>query len=160
MANLGKTPLSDEERALFGKHDRIVKPTPTPVPIFLYEVTQLSDTDPAREARLLQDLQNFLQLEQPLDRMLWFKPGIVHDNEAVAQLVETRKINICDSRYDAIRDVLLQNGREAAQWMKDYFLKSPDVVVSSPDYFANHLLAAWGVDPCIARRNGTTTESN
>eukprot|EP00977_Amphora_coffeiformis_P010974 scaffold2614_cov132-Amphora_coffeaeformis.AAC.1 len=157
MANLGKTPLSNQERALFGKHNRIVKPTPTPVPVFLYEVTQLSDTDPTREMQLLQDLQDFLQLEQPLDRMLWFKPGIVHSNEAVAQYLETKKIDICDKRYDGVRKELLQNGREAAKWMRDYFIKSPDVVVSSPDYFVNHVLAAWEVDPCIARRNDTVS---
>ena len=157
MANLGKTPLSAQERTLFGKHNRIVKPTPTPVPVFLYEVTQLSDTDPTRETQLLQDLQNFLELEQPLDRMLWFKPGIKHSNEAVAQYLETKKIDICDSRYKRLRDELLRNGREAAQWMRDYFIKSPDVVVSSPDYFVNHVLAAWDLDPCIARRNGTVT---
>ena len=46
-----------------------------------------------------------------------------------------------------VRAELVQTGREAYRWIRDYFLKSPDVTVSAEDHFLS-LIEQWQYDPC------------
>ena len=57
-------------------------------------------------------------------------------------------IDIFDEQYALIRSILLETGREAHRWIRDYLLKSDQVVVSSPDHFLE-LLDGWERDPCL-----------
>jgi hypothetical protein len=37
--------------------------------------------------------------------------------------------------------------KPASEWIRTYFMQSPEVVVSSPEFF-NELLLEWMEDPC------------
>jgi hypothetical protein len=56
-------------------------------------------------------------------------------------------IDICDERYGLVRAELMKNAIAASRWIREYFLESPDVTVSSPEYFRS-LLEGWMTDPC------------
>ena len=60
---------------------------------------------------------------------------------------DSKKINICDDQFIALRKDLMIHSRSASKWIRKQFLKSPTVVVSSPDYF-NEILLEWMEDPC------------
>jgi hypothetical protein len=159
LSNLGKTSLNETERTTYfnRKYFRMMNPVALQASqVFLYEVTQLSDPHPGRAHQFLSDLQHFLGLESPLDPMIWFKPGMTHETKEEADWAESRKINICDEEFDALRETLMDNGRAASRWIQDLFLPAKGVTVSSPDYFTQVVLAAWEIDPCVARRNRVT----
>jgi len=137
---MGKTNISDPaEDALLGPNRRYKLASRAPIrnPIFLYEIAQLGDRDTSRMSTFLTDLQQYLGLSTAFP-----VPGspkkIVH---------EKKQFDICDKRYKALREVLRKAGREASLWITTYFLKHPDVHVSSPDHFRT-LLRRWHDDPC------------
>jgi hypothetical protein len=105
LAGLGKTPLSQTETALMGQYHRIlldddeVKPFTTPQPLFLYEVSQLSDKNRTRAERLRHDLQGFLHLNEPIPPMIWFKPGMNHTSLSKKEAAEKLKIDICQPQF-------------------------------------------------------------
>ena len=167
LANLGKTPVSDRELDLVEpRYRRAVKPIRVAMAnettaatqlanhrkIFLYEVSQLSD--PVYESQFRIDLQRFLGLTQPISTMIWFKPGRNHTSEHVKQKTAAKKIDICNDRYTSLRKILLEQAVNASKWIVEYFVASPDVVVSSPDLFVRELMPSWSKDPCWER---TTT---
>jgi hypothetical protein len=45
----------------------------------------------------------------------------------------------------------MEQAMNASTWIRQYFLHSPDVVVSSRDYFIHDLMASWKRDPCFDR---------
>lgn len=154
LGNLGKTNISDpDENALMpvrfrSKDKRHVVNLPNKV--FLYEVSQLSDKNEKREAQFLEDFQHFLHLREPIPSIIWFKPGKKLDADQHKERTK-RKIDICKEEYKELRSVLLNNAKSASEWIRRFFLKSEDVVVSSPEYF-EELMDSWLVDPCIKRR--------
>jgi hypothetical protein len=158
LSNLGKTNTSDPEElqwistTIRRSMDRI----PTTQKIFLYDIRQLSDPDPVREAQLLVDLQGFLGLTEPIEPMLWFKPGKKHASKVLDE-VNQMKIDICDDQYSALRQVLMETAVNASTWITNYFIDAPDVVVTSKDYFANVLMKSWHEDPCLERANKKLT---
>ena len=46
-----------------------------------------------------------------------------------------------------VRNLLVNHGIDAADWIKEYLMKSPTVEVASPESFVR-LLDSWRVDPC------------
>lgn len=124
--------------------------------VFLYDVSQLSDPDPVREAQLLVDLQGFLGLTEPISPMIWFKPGKKHDNKLL-QEVNSKKIDICEDQYINLRSLLMEQSRDASTWITKFFINAPDVVVSSKDHFANVLMESWLHDPCLERKKKHST---
>jgi hypothetical protein len=54
---------------------------------------------------------------------------------------------ICEDRYRPLRRVLMDIAHQASEWIRTYFMQSPDVVISSPKYF-NVLLLEWTENPC------------
>lgn len=151
LSNLGKTNLSDDELELMPapmKRHRV--DIRSPHPVFLYEVSQLSD--PEREHILLKDLQNFLRLQQPIPPMIWMRPGR-NLTDALAAKRNARKIDICDAKFDEVRRELMHSSRNAATWLRDYFLDARDVFVSSKEHMRDMILETWMVDPCEARRD-------
>lgn len=162
-------------------------------PLFLYEISQLSDKNESRASQLRDDLQDFLDLEQPISQMIWFKPGRNHSSVPAQKTVNRLKIDICQSQYgkqvdyvkridyvalvshllrsdtqtltlgrcnllDDIRDVLMRQAVNASLWIRQYFVKSPTVKVSSKDYFVEELMTSWERDPCVARRQAAVTQ--
>jgi hypothetical protein len=153
LSNLGKTNMSDpNEIQYIGpkiRRSRDALETKTQK-VFLYEVRQLSDPDPEREVQLLSDLQSFLGLQEPISSMIWFKPGKKHA-DSIMEHVNERKINICDEKYNNLREVLMEQSVNASTWISQYFVHAPDVFVSSKEHFANVLMKSWLRDPCLDR---------
>ena len=154
LANLGKTDILNnpaELEYIRSSYRKGLKPIKTDSKVFLYEVSQLSDKDPVREVRFLEDLQRFLGLRAPIDSMMWFKPGKNHTDEKKLERLSEKKINICDERYMELRDDLMKTARDASRWIRDYFTTAPGVTVSSVGYF-KEILAKWDRDPCLDRK--------
>jgi hypothetical protein len=137
LDNLGKTLHSSEELKLlsWGNEKKVDVPKMRN-PVFLYEVNQLRDTNETRAAIFSADLRDYLALTND------FQPMSTKRGPTYSKAIE-----ICESKYKDLRRDLMKNSREASTWIRKYFLKSPDVTVSSPDYF-NALLVSWMTDPC------------
>jgi Sulfotransferase domain len=152
LARLGKTnPSSPEEQQVEPKFKKHIKEQPPKIPnkIFLFVTDQLADkntTTTTRAQRFRKDIQHFLGFEQEMPPMIHIKPGIKWDNETQA-LKDAKKINICDSEYEELRNVLMDIAIKASTWIRTFFLKSDDVVVSSRQY-VEEILVGWMQDPC------------
>lgn len=142
LARLGKTDLTDPaELALFPEEYRetIVR-SGSSHKIFLYDASQLNDLQ--HEASFLSDLQLFLGLRQPIPP--------IRQNATEPASPHGMHLNICDTEYDSLRSLLLEQAKDTATWMQKYFLASPEVTVSS-EFHVRRIHAKWGVDPCIDR---------
>jgi hypothetical protein len=118
---------------------------PTRNKIFLVETSQLIDQDWFRQEQLLQDLQTFLTLKDPFQNGIPSPhPGTRNTDQPIR---DKRKIDICQSQFDNVRDELMQGARESSLWIRQRFLQSPDVFVSNPD-FVHQALLSWMHDPC------------
>lgn len=158
LSNLGKTNMTvdlNEQQYVDEAFRKNLDPIPTARRVFLYEVSQLSDPDEGRALQFRTDLQNYLHLKEPIDPFIWYKPGFKNTNERNLDQVNSIKIDICDERYDKLRDVLMHHALQASQWIRNYFLRADGVVVSSKEYLDNTLLNSWEHDPCIERRRRT-----
>lgn len=144
LDNLRKTARnSEEELALLeGGKNKWLPASKNPV--FLYETNQLHDTDKKRADLYLKDLQEFLGLPHALEPIADSPAGtIAHERpEGV--------IDICDMKFRFIRAELMKSAVEASIWIREYFLESPDVTVSSPEHFKK-LVEEWLIDPCHFR---------
>lgn len=152
LINLSKTNRTEAELQYVSPQwlPRSIRPLPpNNRGIFLYEITQLSDTE--REAQFRIDLQRYLGLVQPIPPMMWFKPGKKHTDAHVIEKTSLKKINICDDEFRELRAILTEQAVNASRWIRDYFVHAPDVTVSSPDYFINDLMPSWERDPCLDR---------
>lgn len=150
LANLGKTPLTAPEKKWFKQGGRELRVRPVKGMIFLYHVEQLRDNEPAsRQLKMREDLSQFLGIPEVLPPMtIWRKPGKNLTQEQL-DYANSKRLDICHPNHTDIRNYLIQQAMETAEWIMQYFLKSEEVFVSSPEYF-EALLKAWEVDPCIA----------
>jgi hypothetical protein len=124
---------------------KLLTPLPSRVPfrplhnqVFLYERSQLGDEDEARSYKYRRDFGNFL--------------GLKHDELPTIVNKEGTKnhkfvLDICEDRYRPLRRALMDIAKPASEWIRTYFMQSPEVVVSSPEFF-NELLLEWMEDPC------------
>jgi hypothetical protein len=145
LSLLGKTNRSDrfEQKLLntsplggqLGGFKTINKPFPNKV--FLYELGQLYDSNHTRRDQYRLDVSSFLGLKEPLSPI---KDGHKSRNAKWA-------LDICEPRYTALRGSLMNIARSASIWIREYFLRSPDVMVSSQQHFKD-LLGSWLKDPC------------
>ena len=121
---------------------------PTKNKIFLVETSQLVDQDWFRQQELMGDLQAFLGLKHG------FKNGIPPAHPApksdTQAIRDKRKIDICHDQYKHLREELMQGARESSVWIRERFIHSQDVFVSSPDFFEQALMS-WMEDPCIPK---------
>lgn len=177
LSNFGKTNMTTsttEQQYVDEAYRKTMDPVPTTRRVFLYDVSQLSDSNEQRANQFRTDLQHYLHLTNPIDPFIWFKPGRNHSTDHAKGkergLFQTstattrpssvgsslRKIDICDERYNHLRSVLMHHAVQSSRWMRRYFVHANGVVVSSKDYFANSLLTSWEQDPCAARRLNST----
>ena len=137
---MGKTPLtSPGELQWFGERLPPIDLLHMENPLFLYETSQLHTAPPQEQKALATDLQDFLELELPLQSLGDFGPQ-GHQAPPV--------LDICKVEYSDIRKVLVENGRNASNWIRTYLLRRDDVYVSSPTSFARYL-RRWERDPCM-----------
>lgn len=169
LASLGKTNMTsvDERKLLKGFYkDEILeeeqKPMISPHKIFLMETAQLADTNETRSDTFRRDLESFLGLEHPLASIPHHRPNAQHEKRLKKKVEKVgRKIDICDDEHLKARQELLRISTAASQWIRHYFIQSPDVFVSSPEFF-EEVLNSWMVDPCdehLENADGATTKS-
>lgn len=148
LSLLGKTNVLDPgEARLLGPKYSSKQPPKLPNKVFLYEITQSFDSTNGRNLIYSQDMSKFLGLKQPLSPLTATPPEQMKEKY---KKHKNPQIDICDSLYNDLRSELLEIGRNASEWIETYFLKSPDVTVSSPDHFRT-LLRSWSVDPCTKK---------
>ena len=146
LALLGRTALESTEQALFQQPIHVNDTTKNP--IFLYEIRQLDHFQSNLTQRnqdelplFWSDLSQYLGLNEPA------RPQRFQKEEHPYPIV----LNICESRYDGLRRILIENGRVSAKWIREYFLDADNVIVSDRPYFES-LLDTWSADPCLGRR--------
>ena len=130
---------------------------PLPNEIFLFELSQLGDKDDSRKRQLRSDIQDFLGLTQDLPEAIHYTPGKKWDEKTQAEK-DRLKIRICDDQYLPIRTELMQQARYSSQWIRQVFLDSPGVHVSSRPYF-EELVEQWMTDPCNNKTDTTELPS-
>jgi hypothetical protein len=151
LAKLGKTPLNETERALLAPNDgdggSHIKNHNIRNTIFLYEQTELNNDDVWESlARLL---------EYPNPTIPHDKRHSSHGKQRVNKTVNT--LNICDEEYDRFRMIMMPYAYEMSQWICDYFVESPDVIVANRTRFCA-TVRAYANDPCgrlVRLPNGT-----
>ena len=154
LSRLGKTPMtSTSEKDLLQLG---LEPVKTKLgPVFLYEISQLSDSgDPGgvRSAQFRKDLKRFLGLQQEIPPFPFIDTSGRFDFLApVKRQVDQNKINICDANHDAIRGVLMEKAILASEWIRNYFLQSEEVFVSSRQHF-ELIIDSWRFDPCTLKK--------
>ena len=122
--------------------------------VFFIEIRQLGDSDPMRTQIFRNDMQEFLQLKQPLDPMIKVLPGKPKKEDEKKTTVTAKnftRLDICQDEYLPVRTELMYISRNASIWFRQYFMKSSDVYVSSPGYMVQ-LLEEWMTDPCSLRK--------
>ena len=149
LDNLRKTKRTKEELELIGeeRHSSLPK---SPNPVFLYEISQLYDKDEERKLKYVSDLQRYLGLKQEMKEL-------AEDKQEKHKNPPPGTIDICE--HDKVRAILMQHATAASIWIREYFLESPDVIVSSPEYF-NELVELWMVDPCDVREHNDDDDSS
>ena len=141
LMQLGKTELTSEQLIGLGIKGRRL--APTPFKIFLYSLEQLNDSDEERSHEFRKDLQSFLELEHDI---LPFSHENLNNFVGKDKLPET--IDICDSRFQELRRLLLKQGERTQTWIQRKFLESSDVTVGGKDNFLR-IIKDWDKDPCL-----------
>lgn len=106
--------------------------------IFVYHIDQIGDVDTNRTTHFKEGIRTFLGLKSTL-------PPFTKVNSLKSTHPQT--INICDSKYNTIRQRLILIGKESYEWILNRFLLSTSVTVSNPDHF-KLLLELFQHDPC------------
>lgn len=147
LLQLGKTNMTtvELEELKCNPHMAVV---PNSFKVFLYSLEQMEDVNTTRKQNFQHELKSFLDLSHPMN--------IGHENlnAFVGKNAHKETIDICDSKYEELRSELVSRGRESQLWLRDKFLKSPDVTVANRDHFLQ-TLQAWESDPCVARKGLT-----
>ncbi len=112
-----------------------------PMKVFLYTMEQIKDNNTQRLLHFQHALQQFLDLDTPLQDLA------SEEKVNVNNFNRSQMINICDEQYKDIRNTLVWQGKHASEWIRNKFMKSKDVVVSDVG-FMNAGMERWGVDPC------------
>ena len=155
LAEVGKTPLKDTEEWkllqpwLNPKETTVhaIHQQRLPNPIFFMEMQQLADSNTTRAQKFAKDLEVFLGLPQNhLPPALHVRPNT---HRVKFKDTDHLKMDICAPEYAPVLQEMVAISRSASQWLRDYFIKSPDVKVSSPEYL-RELLEDWMVDPCVS----------
>ncbi|KAL7551465.1 hypothetical protein ACHAWF_014653 [Thalassiosira exigua] len=147
LMQLAKTPLWPEHLAELGS--RLRRISPNPFKVFIYTMEQLNDKDERRANAFRSDLQQFLRLENPLEPF---------SKENINHVTHEESIDICEERFNPLRDVLVRQGNITAQWIRDQLLKSEDIYVGGRQRFVE-LISTWGNDPCKLVEQKRASES-
>lgn len=160
------TALEQEIVAPYRGRNTGVDPTTVPFlpnPVFLYEISQLDDSNKTRMAQFRRDVQDFLGVSQPMPPLPMIRPGDgLYDDLPTQVVKEALKIDICERQYIPLRRELMRLSRLNAEWMRDTFLQQQDVpiTISSPEYFVNTLVQSWDTDPCGPESDAVSDEES
>jgi hypothetical protein len=149
LQQLGKTSLNHEELSnllqTLSSTSGNIRINHNPLRVFIYTIEQLEDTNTTRRTNFETDLQHFLKLETP------FTEFTSQAKSNVNKVSYPEYIDICQSEFDSIRNVLVREGKKSSEWILNRFIMSEDVVVSNVEYFKEKL-RLWGEDPCSVER--------
>jgi hypothetical protein len=142
LIQMGKTTVTPEQmKDLVGQNYDLAI-FPTNFTVFLYTVDQLEDSDEERSKNLRKEMQDYLGLSAPIEAF-----GHENKNHAVGASSHTELIAICDDKFAPVRAKLVEQGAKTAEWLRDHFILSEDVVVANHAHFVQ-TLQSWGTDPC------------
>ena len=132
--------LSHFPNSLSNKHFNVINSS---FPIFLYEISQLSDANEDRAELFRNDLQRFLGLSTAF-------PPIVPHNVNHKKDLHPNALHICDEKYRALRQTLISRSVPTRRWIRDKFMKSDQVIVGGGDNGGHflELMRQWSQDPC------------
>lgn len=146
LAALGKTDMTDDERALLAPGTYYAKrlerrPRRVRNPLFVYEQTTM------RNESFWVDLADYLSV-----------PSVPHDLYHSSRGVSkswgnSSRIDVCDPRYDDFRRAFMPIAYDISEWFLGYFIPvaldpdRPDVVVADPARF-RELVLDYRNDPC------------
>ena len=135
--------------------------------LFLFEIGQLSIKNRNEADQFVTDLESFLETEhdgksphggyqggQRFSSLPRLKEHIKKHNigkDAKVEEVTRNEIDICHRRYDTLRQELMTISKQASNWITNYLIKSPNVVVSNKETFLK-LIKSWEQDPCTQLR--------
>ena len=100
-------------------------------PGFIFEVTQLSDTNKTRNERFRDDLRIFLELQELFPEAPKFTPEskLKGGGKVGKRRKQHKMINICDVQHIPLRTELMKHSRAIAIWVRDYLLKDSNKVI-------------------------------
>lgn len=148
LIGLGKTSMSttDEMQYFLSSEKKPENLTViSQMKVFVYDIAQVEDKDEERSQLFMDDMQTFLQMTEP------FKPM----GQKSGGKTKQSRIDICEQKYDHLREALLDIGVNASRWIRRFFVPAEGVTVSSPKFFEQSL-AKWEIDPCEERRANNT----
>jgi hypothetical protein len=150
LSRLGKTPMTNENE-LELLQDNKMATIPIRGKVFVAEISQLSGEDPIITERFRIELADFLGLPEASFPHI----GSRDTPDSVRQQSQSnvKYINICDEQYAQVRLELLKNGKRASEWIRNYFLESSEVFVSSKEHVLKRL-EQWEKDPCQNKESG------
>jgi hypothetical protein len=150
--NLATDPLTKQIR----RKKKMLK-APLANRVFLYDTKQLADTNETRIAQFRTDVQHFLNLKEEMPPIPHYSPGSKPlEDKAEQDAKDAKKIDICSDEFIPLRQDLMKHARGASEWILNYFLDAPGVVVSSRDHF-REILLEWNHDPCDKMQSTNTT---
>jgi hypothetical protein len=150
LSRLGWTPMdTNEELSLLDHHTMSIHNF-SKTKLLLFEAGQLDGKKEAQAKAVIRDMEEFLGLEEgALPKIKPLQPTTAYKDRPGMKDGEQKKVlDICLEEYMDIRKGLLEVGRKASEWIERYFLKSPQVVVSSKEDFLNRI-RQWKMDPCL-----------
>ena len=152
LSRAGKTPLNTpEERALLPLNLTAVGKGGGVGRVFLYELSQLSDDggNSNRSEEFRRDLSAFLGLRGALGPIprLGIEDVALYGDGFILEGGGGSLVDRCDEEHGKIRAVLIEKARRSSEWIRNYFLESDEVVVSSRDFLVE-TLRGWMEDPC------------
>lgn len=148
MKQLAKVSLTEEEMKEMLNHENMFpkRMSPNPYKIFMLTMEQIADRNDTRRMKFQEDLQKFLKLRSPIQDFA----SLPIRNSSNSTYSE--RISICDKKFASIRFQLVKQGKQASKWVINKFMKSPDVIVSNPEFLTS-VIREWGNDPCEKKMN-------
>merc|ERR1719189_1162057 len=91
-----------------------------PYKVFIYHLDQFADDNITRSETFRTSFEEYLELKHSsIDKLPENK---VHHEK------EEGEIDICDEKFDDLREQILVNARIASTWIKEKFIQSDDVI--------------------------------
>lgn len=139
LLQLGKTFMTAEQLQEMIDQPYDLAITPNSFPVFLYTAEQLEHSTLVQTQAFRTTLQVFLGLKAPIET----SSSAVTDTTPLYP----ESIDICDEKYSSVRKRIAQLGATMAEWIREEFLNSNDVVVADQPHFLQSM-NKWGKDPC------------
>ena len=138
LSRLHLTTLQTEKEKVLLDHHRLSIHPSWNGRLFLMEIGQLADSNITRKN----------DWDRSYEQFLGIKTGTFNSSILGEKRVREKIIHICDDAHKPVREVLLEVGRKASQWIQDYLVHSDRVFIENQDHFLS-LVEQWKYDPCL-----------